>query len=316
MSENFKPKVSIVIPVYNGADYLREAIDAALSQTYDNLEIIVVNDGSKDHGKTEKVALSYGNQIHYYYKENGGVSTALNYGISKMTGEYFSWLSHDDKYSETKIKDSVELLERFNDTDRANLIAFTGGIYIDSESKEIKPFPVLFQELRVYHGLDVIQKMLKGNTLNGCCMLIPKTAFEKCGGFDELLRYNQDALMWDVIFTSGYNLVSDNKPNVMYRLHRNQTSKLRRDLYLHDTVQASETLIPLFAEKTTKDCKLLFLYARRVAIGYCAKAVSMCIDYGRNYKIFSIKDIAIIKVMLLLGGLRNFIKIIRNKLLK
>ena len=316
MSKEFKPKVSIVIPVYNGADYLKESIDAALSQTYDNLEIIVVNDGSKDNGKTEKVALSYGNKICYYNKENGGVSTALNYGIKKMTGEYFSWLSHDDKYSKTKISDSVELLSKFKDTDRLTLIAFTGGTYIDSESKNIKPFPVLFQESRVYNGLDVIQIMLKGNTLNGCCMLIPKAAFEKCGGFDETLRYNQDALMWDVIFTSGYNLVSDNKSNVMYRLHRNQTSKLRRDLYLHDTTKASETLIPLFAEKSTKDNNLLFLYAKRVAIGYCAKAVSMCIDYGKTHKVFSIKDTFIIRGILLYGCLRNFARTIRNKLLK
>ena len=68
--------VSIVIPVYNGANYLSEAIDSALAQTYKNIEIIVVNDGSKDDGATEKVALSYGDKIRYFHKENGGVSSA------------------------------------------------------------------------------------------------------------------------------------------------------------------------------------------------------------------------------------------------
>ncbi|MBO5570669.1 MAG: glycosyltransferase, partial [Clostridia bacterium] len=78
---SFLPKVSIVIPVYNGANFLREAIDSALGQTYPNIEILVVNDGSDDGGETESIALSYGNQIRYFRKENGGVATALNFGI-------------------------------------------------------------------------------------------------------------------------------------------------------------------------------------------------------------------------------------------
>ncbi len=98
MSAN-NPKVSIVIPVYNGSDFLREAIDSALAQTYRNIEIVVVNDGSQDDGKTEHVALSYGNKIRYFSKPNGGVASALNRAIREMTGEYFSWLSHDDLYS-------------------------------------------------------------------------------------------------------------------------------------------------------------------------------------------------------------------------
>ena len=78
------PLVSIVIPVYNGADYLGEAIDSALKQSYSNCEILVVNDGSTDDGRTEQVALSYGDKIRYFSKENGKVSTALNLGIKEI----------------------------------------------------------------------------------------------------------------------------------------------------------------------------------------------------------------------------------------
>ncbi len=76
-------KISIIIPVYNGSNYLRHAIDSALRQDYPNFEVIVVNDGSNDNDETEKITLSYGDKIRYFKKENGGVATALNYGIEK-----------------------------------------------------------------------------------------------------------------------------------------------------------------------------------------------------------------------------------------
>ena len=80
----YSPKISIVIPAYNASNYLSEAIDSALAQTYPNVEIIVVNDGSKDDGATRAVALSYGDKIRYFEKENGGSSSALNMGIATM----------------------------------------------------------------------------------------------------------------------------------------------------------------------------------------------------------------------------------------
>jgi glycosyltransferase involved in cell wall biosynthesis len=109
MTEN-APLVSIVIPVYNGSNYLSEAIDCCLNQTYPHVEVIVVNDGSNDGGKSHEIAISYGSKISYYEKENGGVSSALNLGIEKMKGQYFSWLSHDDLYLPQHIETQIEAL--------------------------------------------------------------------------------------------------------------------------------------------------------------------------------------------------------------
>ena len=102
-----KPRVSIIIPVYNGTNYMRDAIDSALNQTYENCEVIVVNDGSNDEGATDAAARSYGDRIRYFKKENGGVATAVNYGIQQMTGEYAAWLSHDDIFTPDKIEKQI-----------------------------------------------------------------------------------------------------------------------------------------------------------------------------------------------------------------
>ena len=110
MSMIYEPLVSIVIPAYNASNYLAEAIESALAQTYRNIEIIVVNDGSRDDGATERVALSYGDRIRYFKKENGGSSSALNMGIANMTGEWFSWLSHDDLYEPDKLEKQIRYM--------------------------------------------------------------------------------------------------------------------------------------------------------------------------------------------------------------
>ena len=113
--EYFNPKVSIIIPVYNGANYMREAIDSALAQSYNNFEVIVINDGSTDN--SEEIALSYGTKIRYFAKPNGGVSTALNLGIANMVGDYFSWLSHDDLYLKDKISTQIQFLSQLENKD-------------------------------------------------------------------------------------------------------------------------------------------------------------------------------------------------------
>lgn len=309
----FLPRVSIVIPVYNGSNYLAEAIDSALAQTYSNLEVIVVNDGSCDNGETEKIALSYGERIRYLKKENGGVSSALNYGIQEMTGEYFSWLSHDDKYEPGKVANSVAYLARFDNRDRC--IALCGACHINSASEKLRDVDYRFVKNVVYSGVEVVEYILKHGVINGCCMLIPKKAFDECGGFHEDLRYNQDALMWYQIFGSGFDMVADvQQRDVMYRLHANQTSKTRRDLLLRDSRALSEVISPAFAQKSTEKHNLVRLLAIKNATQNCVDAVNVCIRVGRQNMVLRTGDVIQIKLWLLVGKLRNVLKSIYHRL--
>ena len=92
------PMVSIVMPVYNGGDYFRLALNSALRQAYDNFEIVVVDDGSQDGGAAERIAARGGARVRYIRQENQGVAGALNRGLQEMRGEFFCWLSHDDLF--------------------------------------------------------------------------------------------------------------------------------------------------------------------------------------------------------------------------
>ena len=304
-ADEFSPRVSIIVPVYNGSDYLYESLTGALSQTYRNYEVIVVNDGSDDGGRTERIAKLFGDRIRYYEKPNGGVSSALNYGIERMSGEYFSWLSHDDNYTPEKIEASVEAIRKTGKSD-AGIIAFTDGYYINSRSEKIRDFPVKFKTDRIYSGKQVLAAMLEKGTLNGNCMLIPKSAFEKCGLFDESLKYNQDALMWYKIFCAGYRLVCDGRKNVMYRLHSEQTSVKKSNLLAKDSLALAGKILPAFSEISDKEFNPVYLLAVRYARLSCKEAVRECLKYGIANG--NLTDVQVMKIKALekAGLLLNF----------
>lgn len=311
-TENKNPKVSIIIPVYNGYDYLQDSIEAALNQTYSNIEVIVVNDGSNDEGRTEKIAKSFGNRIKYIFKENGGVSSALNFGIDVMEGEYFSWLSHDDLYSKSKVSDSIELLTKYDCLNDGKTIAFTSGYYIDSKGKKTHSFKNIFQENKIYSGTEVVNLMTIKGTLNGCCMLIPKKVFGKFS-FNEDLRYSQDSLMWYQIFIAGCKLIFENGANVMYRLHGNQTSQTRRDLYEHDTLYIANILADNLLELDS-DGNIFCQYVNRIAKNQCHDALVYLIQCAENSDKITSHNIKKLKKAILLGKARYAISRIYKRI--
>jgi glycosyltransferase involved in cell wall biosynthesis len=188
---DFQPLVSIVIPVYNGGNYMREAIDSALAQTYPNIEVIVVNDGSRDEGETDAIARSYGDRIRYFHKENGGCASALNRGIEEMRGAYFSWLSHDDVYLPEKVEHQIAVLAGLEDK---NTILYGGWEIIDAESKPMTT--VHPHAAQPAEKLDIALFPLLRGLLHGCSMLVPVRYFREIGVFDINLPSTQDYALW------------------------------------------------------------------------------------------------------------------------
>ena len=209
------PLVSIVIPVYNGSNYMREAVDSALSQTYPNIEIIVVNDGSTDN--TREIALSYGDKIRYFEKENGGGSTALNLGIREMKGEYFSWLSHDDVYYPNKVEAEIDALKANGDMDMA---VYSGWDELHMPKRKIKHFYSLRERNSDFYITSGLWATILG-LISGCSLLIPKSYFDEYGLFDENLRLTQDYAKWFQMFHDK-KLVYVDKYLIQSRFHEAQ----------------------------------------------------------------------------------------------
>ncbi len=212
---SFSPLVSIVVPVFNGADFLRQAIDSALGQAYARVEVLVINDGSCDEGATERIALSYGDRIRYFAKRNGGVASALNLGIENMRGEYFSWLSHDDVYLPDKIARQIAwLAEHPQQRERLSIL------YGDVETIDAQGCSLGVQCLKPPVGISLAVACLLDYPLNGCTLLIPRRCLAQ-ERFRESLRTTQDYDLF-LRLAALYPFVHQEQALVQSRLHCGQ----------------------------------------------------------------------------------------------
>jgi glycosyltransferase involved in cell wall biosynthesis len=233
------PLVSIVIPVYNGSDYLRQAIDSALAQTYPSFEVIVVDDGSRDGGATSAIAQSFGGRIRYLRKENGGVGSALNAGLKAARGSHFSWLSHDDAYYPWKLQAQVDLLRELGKAD----VVLHGAFDLMNERSEvfahagtrIEPERFRFQ-------------LIVSSPVHGCTLLVPMRLFHDVGCFREDLRTTQDYDLWFRMAARTRFLYLD-RPLLKSRIHAAQGTRRMAEI----VVSECNDLVISFLEQMTAE---------------------------------------------------------------
>ena len=143
------PKVSVIVPVYNMEKYLSRCLTSLINQTIDNLEIIVVNDGSTD--KSDEIIKEYkkaNNNIRYVTKENGGLSSARNFGLLYATGEYIAFLDSDDLLALHCIESCMQIVEREKDID----LVWHDFYSIDENGKKIDIYNVCDKTYYPYTG--------------------------------------------------------------------------------------------------------------------------------------------------------------------
>lgn len=209
--------ISIIIPVFNGSNYMRAAIDSALAQTWSHTEVIVVNDGSRDNGKTDNIARSYGNRIRYIEKPNGGVASALNAGIAAMRGEVFCWLSHDDRHLPHKLERQMAEWDRLG---HPHKILISDYRLIDEHGKTIT-------NVALNHDLLAAkpQYALFRGSIHGCSVFVPKNLLDAVGVFDEGRPTTQDYHLWHRMIRAGFSFKHLPEVLIESRWHDEQGSK-------------------------------------------------------------------------------------------
>lgn len=214
-ADEFVPLVSIVIPTYNQAQFLGQALDSILAQTYPFWEAIIVNDGSTDN--TDEVIREYerrDSRIRGITKSNGGISSALNAGIKEARGEYFCWLSSDDLFNPTKLELQVKAFRQCDD----NVAIVFGGFDHVDVSGQLTELP---QSKPYTDGMEFAQ-FLKYDYIDGCTVMIPMRILRELGGFNVQFKHAQDTELWFRMAAKGYSFLYLPHKLTRRRIHPHQ----------------------------------------------------------------------------------------------
>lgn len=215
------PKVSVIIPTYNCASFINEAIESIINQSYQDLEVIVIDDGSNDD--TDKVLKPYMNRIKYIYQENKGVAIARNVGIRAAKGEYIAFLDSDDIWYPEKLKIQTEILDSHQNV---------GLVYSDVNifGGKVKTSVLKDKNKAILSG-KIFDSLLLGKFYICCSSVIfRKSYIEKVGLFDESLKTCEDLDMWLRITRECDAIFIDN-PLVQYRSHSANITKNMQQMY-------------------------------------------------------------------------------------
>lgn len=191
------PTVSVIIPTYNRATYIREAIDSILVQTYDDYEVIVVDDGSTDGTRVALQPWIDDGTIQYIYQENRGESAARNHGIRLARGKYTAFLDSDDLFLPTKFEKQVAYLDQNPES------AFVQSWYakFDDAGNNLGYRDTSKLNGNVYPGI-----LLDWSVLLAVPSVVVRTeVLEDVGGFDEAIHWGPDLDLWRRI-TQKYSI--------------------------------------------------------------------------------------------------------------
>ncbi|MBL0013116.1 MAG: glycosyltransferase family 2 protein [Flavobacterium sp.] len=183
------PYFSVIIPVYNKEKFIENTIKSVLQQRFSDFELILVNDGSTDNSEVQIKKFS-DNRITYYTKENGGASTARNFGLEKAKANYITFLDADDYWYPDFLQEMASCIEEF-----PNHKIFSAAIEVESE-KVIFPSQYSIRKSSEREIVNYFLASMKTTIICTSCAVFDKSVFEKVGDFDPEIKSGQDTDMW------------------------------------------------------------------------------------------------------------------------
>ena len=243
--ESVNPLVSIVIPAYNVAPYISETLATVFAQTFDDFEVIIVNDGSPDTDEFECAMQPFRERVVYLKQENRGASAARNTGLRAARGQLIAFLDADDLWKPNYLEEQLKFIREFNcDLACADAMIFgtsedAGRSYMDS-----------LMESAPQEGLVTFLELVNADrSLITSGVVVRRDLVLEVGLFDEALRNAQDFDLWLRLARHGARLAYQRKVLLSYRSRTNSLSgdainSHRRELRVFDKIEESYELTP------------------------------------------------------------------------
>ena len=207
------------MPAYNAEKYIEESIDSVICQSFENWELIIVDDGSTD--RTKEIVQKKQNEdqrIFYYYQENSKQGKARNKGIKESKGEFIAFLDSDDLWLPERLTITFQLISEGNHS-----LVFTDSYIFTGADKNNPSLNVMGVAGEVFQGKAGVLKFLQVNRIPNLTVLVKKAALLEVGGFiDSGIAEDYD--MWLKLLAGGFSFKSISKPLALYRIHSESTT--------------------------------------------------------------------------------------------
>lgn len=218
MSSNTTPAISVIIPFFNGLEYIQEAIASALIETALPIEILVIDDGSSEN--IDQLKSKYGDNVRFFRKPNGGVASARNYGLKHASGKYIALLDQDDKFLKHKLRIQYQFMQQ-----NPEAVAVHGNIQlIDHEGKNIVDGHLGHDPSTPPPSGSIFPDLYHGNFILACTAMFRRDAALSVGGFDETIWGADDYNFWMKLSNIG-KIIYQNVVISEYRWHQNNASR-------------------------------------------------------------------------------------------
>ena len=284
-------KITVIVPVYNVENYLNKCLDSLINQTYKNLEIIVINDGSIDNSGT--ICQEYAqkdNRIVYIEKENGGQSEARNMGLDRMTGSYVAFVDSDDWVE----LDYVEILYKKITEYQADIAV--GNYYSFNESEGMYYFHIFGDSYyeKVYDNVSIFENLYESQEMKSFALIsvwgkLYKADLVKHLRFD-IGKLGEDGYLNQKIYLLAEKTIYLNKGLYAYRQREGSSSRIWTEKWMHALVDAMSERITLLANMGYPLEKHLAVYRQMLEVSIANGQASGLSDTA-TYKEFEMKRI-------------------------
>lgn len=282
-------KITVIVPVYNVESYLRKCLDSIIAQTYKNIEIVVVNDGSTDaSGEICKEFSEMDHRIIYIEQENAGLSAARNTGLENMSGDYVTFVDSDDWIE----LDYVETLYKKITQYQADIAV--GNYYSFNESEGMFYFHILGDSYyeKVYDNISIFENLYESQEMKNFALISAWGKLYKARLFEQLRfdvgKLGEDGYLNQKIYLLAEKIVYIHKGIYSYRIRNNSLSRTWTEKWMHALVDAMSERITLLASLGYPLEKHLAIY-RQMLEGSLSNGKGSDLEETTTYKEFEAK---------------------------